>query len=125
MIDHPFLSFKDMSEEELLEKQAELHRNLSRAHMWGSSQDLINQLSWMLEMIEEEKMERMAKVQFEAMQAMFPERVESDPEFKTEKSELEEVKSTVVKPAKVAKTQDLPAPIFHKEYTKAAEKKQK
>lgn len=123
MIEHPFLSFKDMSEEDLLEKQADLHRNLSRAHMWGSSSDLINQLEWMLEMIEEERMERMAKQQFEAMQAMFPERVESDPEFKTQKSELEEVKSTVVKPARVSKAQDLPAPIFHKEYTKPADTK--
>ena len=116
MIDHPFLSFAKMSDDELLEKTSELHRNLGRAHMWGSSLDIINQLEWMLEMIEEEKMERMKKQQFEAMQAMFPDRVESDPEFKTQKSELEETKSTVVKPA-AKKPQNLPAPVFHKEYT--------
>lgn len=119
MIDHPFLSFKDMSEEELQTKQAELHRNLGRAHMWGSSFDLIHQLEWMLEMIEEERMERMNRQQFEAMQAMFPERVESDPEFKTQKSELEEVKSTVVKPAQSKKPTNMAMPSFNKEYTKS------
>jgi len=84
--------------------------------MWGSSSDIINQLEWMLEMVEEEKMERMKKQQFEALQSMFPDRVESDPQFKTQKSELEDTKSTVVKPAS-RKPQDLPTPIFHKEYT--------
>lgn len=117
MIDHPFLSFKNMSDDELLDKMSDLHRNLSRAHMWGSSLEIINQLEWMLEMIEEEKAERYKKQQFEAMQAMFPDRVESDPDFKTQKSEMEETKSTVVKPA-ARKPQNLPVPSFQKEYTK-------
>jgi hypothetical protein len=124
LIEHPFLSFKEMSDEELLEKTTELHRQLSRAFTWGSSRDLTNQLQWMLEMIEEEKMERYKKQQFEAMQAMFPERVESDPEFKTQKSEIEDHKSTVVKPAKDKKV-EMPAPLFHKEYTEAGKKDQK
>lgn len=124
MIEHPFLSFSNMSDEELLEKTSELHRNIARGYTWGSSHDLINQLQWMLEMIEEEKMERFKKQQFEAMQSMFPDRVESDPEFKTQKSELEDTKSTVVKPAK-EKRPDLPAPLFHKEYTEAGKKDQK
>lgn len=117
MIDHPFLSFKNLSDDELLDKMSDLHRNLSRAHMWGSSLEIINQLEWMLEMIEEEKAERYKKQQFEAMQAMFPDRVESDPDFKTQKSEMEETKSTVVKPAS-RKPQNLPVPSFQKEYTK-------
>lgn len=116
MIDHPFLSFSTMSDEDLLEKTSELYRNLSRAHMWGSSLEIIQQLEWMLEMIEEERMERFKKQQFEAMQSMFPDRVESDPEFKTQKSELEETKTTVVKPA-ARKPQNFPTPVFHKEYS--------
>ena len=117
MIDHPFLSFKDLSDDELLEKSTELHRNLNRAHLWGSSPDLINQLQWMLEMIEEEKMERLNKQAFDAFNDMFPERVESDPEFKVAKGELEETKTTVIKPAKVSKPQTFTEPVFNKEYS--------
>lgn len=115
MIDHPFLSFKDLSDDELLQKTQDIHRNLSRASMWGSSLDTIHQLEWMLEMIDEEKMERAHKASFEAMQNMFPDTVESDPDFKTQKSEMDETKTTVVKPA-ARKPQNLPAPTFHKEY---------
>lgn len=111
-----------MSDDELLQKTQDLHRNLSRAYTWGSSMESVNQLQWMLEMIEEERMERMAKQTFEAMQTMFPERIESDPEFRVSKSEMEETKTTVVKPA-AKKPQNLPAPMFHKEYTKGKDGK--
>lgn len=117
MIDHPFLSFKDLSDDELLQKTQDIHRNLSRASMWGSSLDTINQLEWMLEMIDEEKMERAQKANFDAMVAMFPDTVESDPDFKASKGEPEDdSKTTIVKPAS-RKPQNLPAPLFHKEYT--------
>lgn len=117
MIDHPFLSFKDLSDDELLEKTSELHKRLNKAHMWGSSQDLITQLQWMLEMIEEEKGERLKKQNFEALNSMFPEIVESDPEFMKDKANLEEANAKVVKPAQTKKVSNLPAPSFHKEYT--------
>lgn len=123
MIDHPFIELSHLSEDELLNKTSELHRNLSRAFTWGSSKEITDQLQWMLEMIEEEKMERYKKQQFEAMQGMFPERVESDPEFRTTASHMEDSKSTVVKPAKEKKL-DMPAPMFHKEYTEAGKKNQ-
>lgn len=113
MIDHPFLSFKDLSDDELLEKTQEIHKRLSKGFMWGSSPDLLNQLEWMLEMIEEEKMERMKKVNFEAMQSMFPEVVESDPEFSKDKVDIEDT-AKVVKPA-AKKALNLPVPDFRKE----------
>lgn len=116
MIDHPFLSFKDLSEDELQEKTADLHKKLNKAHMWGSSYDLINQLEWMLEMIEEEKMERTKKQNFEAIQGMFPAIVESDPEFTQAKSHMEDSNSKVVKPAQNKKTPQMPMPMFDKEY---------
>ena len=118
MIDHPFLSFKDLNEDELLEKTSDLHKKLNKAYMWGSSSDLINQLHWMLEMIEEEKMERMKKQQFEAVNQMFPETVESDPDFVRSKSEAEDSNSKVVKPAASKKAPSLPVPSFNKEYNK-------
>ena len=62
-------------------------------------------------------MERLNKQQFEAFNEMFPERVESDPEFKVSKSEVDETKTTVIKPAKVSKPQTFTEPVFHKEYT--------
>ena len=121
MIDHPFLSFKDLTEDELINKTAEVHQRLSRAHMWGSSADLVNQLQWILEMIEEEKTERLKRQNFEAMQGMFPEVVESDPEFKADKTEVVETNVKVVKPAaKPAKNFD--APSFHKEYKNGDQK---
>ena len=112
MIDHPFLSFKDLSDDDLLEKTTELQKNLNRAHMWGSSQEIIGQLIWMLDMIEEEKLERWKKQNFDMMNSAFPEIVESDPEFKNDKPETEVVKSS--KP--VRKTHSLPMPNFNKEY---------
>jgi hypothetical protein len=116
LIDHPFLSFKELSDDELLDKTSEIHKRLNKAFMWGSSSDLISQLQWMLEMIEEEKMERMKKQNFDLMQGMFPEVVESDPEFSKSKVEPEESQARVVKPANSKKAQNLPVPSFHKEY---------
>lgn len=116
MIDHPFLSFSNLSDDELLDKTGEIHKRLSKAYMWGSSNDLVSQLEWMLEMIEEEKMERAKKASFEALQGMFPEVVESDPEFSKGKSDVEESNSKIVKPATNKKASTMPAPSFHKEY---------
>ena len=123
MIDHPHLSFHDLTEDELTQKSQDLHRNLSKASMWGSSRDIIDQLQWMLEMVEEERMERMKRASFEAMQSMFPERVESDPEFSQQKSDLQDTKTTVVKPASKSRPTGQPDPVFHKEYTKDRDKK--
>ena len=105
-----------MSDDELLEKTTELHSRLNKAFMWGSSSDLVNQLQWMLEMIEEEKMERYKKQNFELIQGMFPDTVESDPDFAKVKSQVEEANAKVVKPAQSKKVSNLPAPSFHKEY---------
>lgn len=124
MIDHPFLSFKELSDDELLNKTTELQKRLNKAHMWGSSSDILSQLEWMLEMIEEEKMERMSKQTFEQIQGMFPEIVESDPEFAKSKGDLEETNTKVVKPASTKKNLTLPAPSFHKEYTTPTKKGQ-
>lgn len=124
MIDHPFLSFKELSDDELLNKTTELQKRLNKAHMWGSSSDILSQLEWMLEMIEEEKMERMTKQTFEQIQGMFPEIVESDPEFAKSKSELDETNTKVVKPAATKKNLTLPVPSFHKEYTTPTKKGQ-
>lgn len=122
MIDHPFLSFKELSDDELADKTADLHKKLGKAFMWGSSMDLVSQLQWMLEMIEEEKMERMKKSTFEAMQSMFPPVIESDPEFTKDKSHMEDSNSKVVKPAQSKKAASMPMPMFDKEYV-APEKK--
>lgn len=124
MIDHPFLSFKNLSDDELLEKTSEIHKRINKAYMWGSSRDLISQLQWMLEMIEEEKEERLKKQTFEAIQGMFPEVVESDPEFAKSKAETEDANAKVVKPAQAKKTSNLPVPSFNKEYTEAGKKSQ-
>lgn len=105
-----------------MEKTADLHRKLNKAHMWGSSYDLITQLEWMLEMIEEEKMERMKKAGFEALQGMFPETVESDPEFAQTKGPQEESNSKVVKPAQNKKNPTMPMPMFDKEYVEPVKK---
>jgi len=116
LIDHPFLSFKELSEDELQEKTAELYSKLNRAHMWGSSQDLITQLEWMLEMIEEEKTERLKRQNFDTIQGMFPDIVESDPEFVHTKGTVETSNSKVVKPAQSKKIAQIPMPSFDKEY---------
>jgi hypothetical protein len=116
LIDHPFLSFKDLSEDELQDKTADIHKKLSKAHMWGSSRDIISQLEWMLEMIEEEKMERLKKQNFDTIKAMFPETVESDPEYSQTKSSMDDTNSKVVKPAQTKKTPQMPMPLFDKEY---------
>lgn len=116
MIDHPFLSFKELSEDELQEKTAELHKKLNKAHMWGSSFNIVTQLEWMLEMIEEEKMERMKKQNFDAIKGMFPDVVESDPDFAQSKSSMDETNSRVVKPAQNKQTPQMPMPLFDKEY---------
>jgi hypothetical protein len=118
LIDHPFLSFQDLSEDELQAKTADIHAKLSKANMWGSSPDLISQLEWMLDMIEEEKMERMKKSSFEQAQAMFPPTIESDPEFSKDKSAMEDSNSKIVKPAQTKKANSLPTPSFNKEYGK-------
>jgi hypothetical protein len=118
LIDHPFLDFKDLSDEELLDKTTELHKKLNKAHMWGSSSGIADQLMWMLEMIEEEKMERQKKANFDAMNAMFPETIESDPDFGREKPDADDTNSKVIKPSSTRKTTDLPMPMFDKEYTK-------
>ena len=114
MIDHPFLDFKELSDDELLEKTTDLQRNMQRAYLWGSSHDVITQLEWMLEMIEEEKLERYKRQVFDMQNAMFPEIVESDPEFK--KADTNPTES--IKPAKPHKNAPaaLPMPNFNKEY---------
>lgn len=79
MIEHPFLDFKECSDDELTNKALDIQKKLIRAHMWGSSQDIIGQLSWMIEMIEEEKRERLFKQNHDQFNALFPAIVESDP----------------------------------------------
>jgi hypothetical protein len=122
VIDHPFLNFHGLSEDELLEKTSDLHKKLNKAYMWGSSRELIEQLEWMLEMIEEEKAERMKKASFDAMQNMFPATVESDPDFQKERQETQDGSAKVVKPASNKKTTSLPTPMFTKEYTEPKNK---
>lgn len=111
MIDHPFMNLKSLSEDELLDKTTDLQGRLGKAHMWGSSTDIINQLEWMLEMIEEEKYERMAKVNHTAMQSMFPDIVESEPELVKDKGVPVQ---TTSKP--ISKAEGLPKPNFDKVY---------
>lgn len=121
MIEHPFLNFKDLSDDELLNKTSEIFKKLNGASMWGSSQGIIDQFHWMLEMIEEEKMERMAKANFEALKNIFPETVESDPDFKKDKV-VEEAKEKAAK-SKPTGPRTFPAPVFTKEYTEGKDPK--
>lgn len=115
MIDHPFMDFKNLSDDDLSNKESQIMKNLYRARMWGSSPELINQLNWTLEMINEERVERLQRQQFDLTQEMFPKIIDSDPEFKKDHAEIDEIKTTVVKPA-AKKPMSSEAPIFHKEY---------
>lgn len=117
MIDHPFMDFKSLTDEELSSKESQIFKNLQKANMWGSSDDIIGQLNWTLEMIYEEKMERMNRQMFDDIQSTFPKIIDSDPEIKTDHADLDEIKTTVIKP-ELKKPNNMEVPLFHKEYTK-------
>jgi hypothetical protein len=117
MIDHPFINLKALTDEELIKKSTDLHKKLMMAHMWSSNPGIADQFRWMLEMIAEEQQERLAKDTNDAWNKMFPEVIESDPEFTKERSSVDQQDKThVVKPAQAKPKAPIIAPTFHKEY---------
>lgn len=117
MIDHPFINLKSLSDEELLKRNADLHKKLMMAHMWTSNPHIAEQIGFMLEMIAEEQQERMSRETNEAWNKMFPDVIESDPEFKKDRASVDQQDKThVVKPAQAKPRTPIVAPTFHKEY---------
>lgn len=116
-MDHPFFNVKQLSDEDLLKKINDLTRRLNMTHLITGNSDMINQINLMIDMLNEERMERLNKQTFEMWNNQFPEIIETDPEFKMERPSSESHKP-INKPANKTKRVPLVTPTFHKEYVK-------
>ena len=117
---HPFFDTKKLSDEELLKKINDLSKRLNLVYMTNQSHMMIDQINTMLDILNEERMERLNKQTQDMWNKQFPEIIESDPEFKSERPSLENkpVNKPSGKPANKTKNVPLVMPTFHKEYLK-------
>ncbi len=83
MFDVPGFNPSGMSDEELLNRQAELSRRLGWAARFSGS-DMSTQLWAMINSIEAERRDRVLKVMFDQRNKMFPDIIESEPDLAAE-----------------------------------------
>lgn len=74
-----------MTDDELLNKQAELNKRYVYASRFSSSGEMAGQFMAMIGAVEHERRERVLRVAFEMRQSMFPDIIESDPDLIVQK----------------------------------------
>lgn len=116
MSDYPFFDAGNLTDDEILNKLNQLTQRAMVAQMSSRNPQMLDQLYAMIDMLNEERVFRLQQQTVEAWNKMFPDVIESDPDFKGERVEKDANKPAhVVKPAQGQKG-NLQAPIFHKEY---------
>ena len=90
MFDVPGFNPSSMSDDELLNRQAELSKRLGWASRFAGS-DTTTQLYAMISAIEAERRDRVLRVMFSERQKMFPEIIETEPELAAEHRRKEAV----------------------------------
>lgn len=83
MFDVPGFNPSAMSDDELLNRQAELSRRLGWASRFSGS-DMSHQLYAMINAIEAERRDRILRVMFSERNKMFPEVIETEPDLAAE-----------------------------------------
>lgn len=124
MSDHPFFEPERLTDEEILKKLSDLNQRLTVAHYTSTNYNMIGQLQGMIDALNNERMVRLARQTQEAWDKMFPDVIETEPDFKEERPDPTRDKAHVVKPAQGAKKK-ITAPVFHKEYVKKDSDKSK
>lgn len=85
MFDIPGFTPSSMSDDELLNRQAELSRRLSWANRFSGSGDMATQIWAMISAIEAERRDRVLKIMFDNRQKIFPEVIETEPDMVNKK----------------------------------------
>ena len=85
MFDIPGFIPSSMSDDELLNRQAELSRRLNWANRFSGSGDMATQLWSMISAIEAERRDRVLKIMFDNRQKIFPEVIETEPDMVNKK----------------------------------------
>ena len=103
MFDFPGFDPLSLSDEELLNRQGELSRRLGYAARFGSGS--VQQLQNMIQVIENERRERVMRTVFEERQKMFPSVIESEPDLAEQKRKAteEEQDSKMVQRRKIGR----------------------
>ena len=95
------------------------------SHWASNSIQMREQLQGMIEALMDERERRLQVQTQEAWDKMFPDKIESDPDFKETKAEKTTEQAAVVKPAGGMKKAFAEPQIFHKEYSKSGAEKKK
>jgi hypothetical protein len=81
MFDIPGFNPSSMTDDELMNRQAELSRRFGWANRFSTSTDIPGQLWAMISAIDAERRDRMLKMIFKERDKMFPEIIETEPEM--------------------------------------------
>lgn len=103
----PGLDLSSMSDEQLFERESEIHRKMMFASRFTSGQ-AVAQFQAILAAIANERRERMMRKVFELRKAAFPEVIESDPDLRpakeTQRGPVERPSSPRARPTVVRRT---------------------
>lgn len=124
MFEHPFFDPSTLSDDEIVQKMASLTQRLMVAQWTSHNMAMRGQIQGMIEALTEERERRLQIQTQEAWDKQFPERIESDPEFKLTRGDKADEKASVVKPVNAQKKFGNEQ-IFHKEYSKSGAEKKK
>jgi len=86
-MDYPGLNAKAMTDDQLMNKIAELHGKLCYAFNFSNSGELVEQMQWMLETLQAEQHERLAKKAWDEQQRKQPSVIETDPDLVEKKKD--------------------------------------
>lgn len=93
-MDHPLFDVKQFSFEQLIEKTNELQQRIVYARMYNMDDNAIEQLELILNSLQLEQLDRYRRMEYDYINSQYPEIIESDPEFKNDKSTVSEKVNT-------------------------------
>lgn len=108
---HPFFNAKDLDDDAINKKILELQRRLMYTNAFGANPEMMDQFYSLLEALEFERQERAAIQMNKMFNQQFPDVIESDPDFKSTKTEVTIDGTPKVEKPKVQ-------PVFTKTYKK-------
>lgn len=94
-MDFPGLDVKKLSDEELLRRISELHGKLLYAYSFSNSPEMVAQMQALIETLEFEQHDRIARKSFELEQRRAPKVIETEPDLVEKKEAPTQTKTKI------------------------------